>query len=80
MALSRILHLLALHPDIQDKLRQELKEASEDNEEMTHDRLVSLPFLDAVCRETLRMWVDSLSSVSPEFILNVAIGTRQFLE
>ncbi|KAI9443764.1 cytochrome P450 [Lactarius psammicola] len=54
-ALSRILHLLALHPDIQDRLRNELKEALEDNEELTHDKLVSLPFLEAVCRETLRL-------------------------
>ncbi|KAI9458417.1 cytochrome P450 [Lactarius psammicola] len=55
-ALSRILHLLALHPDIQEKLRKELKEACEDNEEPTHDQLVSLPFLEAVCRETLRLY------------------------
>ncbi|KAH9046659.1 cytochrome P450 [Lactarius hengduanensis] len=55
-ALSRILHLLALHPDVQDKLRNELKEAHEDNEELTHDQLVSLPFLEAVCRETLRLY------------------------
>ena len=54
-ALNRILHLLALHPDVQDKLRKELEEAFEDNEELTHDRLVSLPFLEAVCRETLRL-------------------------
>jgi len=54
-ALSWILHLLALHPDIQDELRSELKEAHVDNEELTHDQLVSLPFLEAVCRETLRM-------------------------
>ncbi|KAH9165235.1 cytochrome P450 [Lactarius sanguifluus] len=55
-ALSRILHLLSLHPDAQDKLRKELKEAHEDNEELTHDQLVSLPFLEAVCRETLRLY------------------------
>ncbi|KAH8985443.1 cytochrome P450 [Lactarius hatsudake] len=55
-ALSRILHLLSLHPDVQDKLRKELKEAQEDNEELTHDQLVSLPFLEAVCRETLRLY------------------------
>ncbi|KAI9439892.1 cytochrome P450 [Lactarius indigo] len=57
-ALSRILHLLALHPDVQDRLREELKEAREDNdsEELTHDQLVSLPFLEAVCRETLRLY------------------------
>ncbi|KAH9036024.1 cytochrome P450 [Lactarius deliciosus] len=55
-ALSRILQLLSLHPDVQDKLRKELKEAHEDNEELTHDQLVSLPFLEAVCRETLRLY------------------------
>ncbi|KAH9024960.1 cytochrome P450 [Lactarius hengduanensis] len=56
-ALSRILHLLALYPDTQDKLRKELKEAcEEDEEELTHDQLVSLPFLEAVCRETLRLY------------------------
>ncbi|KAH9024224.1 cytochrome P450 [Lactarius pseudohatsudake] len=55
-ALSRILHLLSLHPDVQDKLRNELKEAHKDNEELTHDQLVSLPFLEAVCRETLRLY------------------------
>ncbi|KAH8986070.1 cytochrome P450 [Lactarius hatsudake] len=54
-ALSRILHLLSLHPGVQDKLRNELKEAHKDNEELTHDQLVSLPFLEAVCRETLRL-------------------------
>jgi len=54
-SLSRIVHLLALHPDIQDKLRKELKEAREDHEELTHDQLVSLPLLEAVCRETLRV-------------------------
>ncbi|KAI9458422.1 cytochrome P450 [Lactarius psammicola] len=55
-ALSRILHLLALHPEIQDKLRKELKEACKENEELTHDQLVSLPFLEAVCRESLRLY------------------------
>ncbi|KAH8991718.1 cytochrome P450 [Lactarius akahatsu] len=56
-ALSRILHLLALHPDIQDKLGKELKEACKDNGagEIAHDQLVSLPFLEAVCRKTLRL-------------------------
>ncbi|KAI9458423.1 cytochrome P450 [Lactarius psammicola] len=55
-ALSRILHLLALHPEIQDKLRKELKEACENDEELPHDQLVSLPFLEAICRETLRLY------------------------
>jgi cytochrome P450 len=54
-ALSRVLHLLSLHPHVQDKLREELKSAHEDNEELTYDRLVSLPYLEAICRETLRV-------------------------
>jgi cytochrome P450 len=53
--LSRVLHLLALRPDLQNKLREELRDACHENEELTHDHLVSLPFLDAVCRETLRL-------------------------
>jgi cytochrome P450 len=55
-ALSRIIHQLALHPDAQDKLRKELTEAHDDYEELTHDQLFSLPFLEAVCRETLRLY------------------------
>ena len=53
--LTRIFHLLTLHPDVQDKLRKEFRDASHDNEELAHDHLVSLPFLEAVCREALRL-------------------------
>jgi len=55
-ALSRVLHLLTLHPEAQDKLRKEFRDACHNNEELTHDDLVSLPFLEAVCRETLRLY------------------------
>lgn len=56
-ALSRILHLLATHPDVQDKLRQEVTASfrRNDGDDIPYDELVSLPFLDAVCRETLRL-------------------------
>ena len=54
-ALSRILQLLSLHPHIQTKLREELKSAHEQNEELTYNQLVSLPYLKAVCRETLQV-------------------------
>ena len=58
-ALSRILHLLAQNPTVQDKLRAELVEAqggSEGETDVPYDELVKLPFLDAVCRETLRLF------------------------
>ncbi len=58
-ALSRILYLLAEHPDAQNKLRAELAEAKKANggRELDYDKLVALPYLDAVCRETLRVCV-----------------------
>ncbi|TEB30223.1 cytochrome P450 [Coprinellus micaceus] len=56
-ALARILHLLALHQNVQDKLRAELRDAHENfGAQPDHDDLVNLPYLDAVCRETLRLY------------------------
>ena len=55
-ALSMILSLLAEHPEVQDKLREEILQASK-GEDLDYDSLVSLPYLDAVCRETLRLYV-----------------------
>jgi cytochrome P450 len=52
--LSRILHLLALHPEVQHKLRQELKESRKRH--ISYDELVSLPYMDAIIRETLRLY------------------------
>lgn len=52
--MARILHLLAQHPDVQEKLRQELLHARKEGD-LGYDELVQLPYLDAVCRETLRV-------------------------
>ncbi|KAK7044059.1 hypothetical protein VNI00_007774 [Paramarasmius palmivorus] len=53
-ALSRTLQILAARPEAQSKLREELKQAFQDGD-ISYDELVSLPYLDAVCRETLRL-------------------------
>lgn len=55
--LSRTLQLLATHPEVQEKLRQEIFDALEKNggQDFSYDELISLPLLDAVCRETLRL-------------------------
>ncbi|RXW18985.1 hypothetical protein EST38_g6860 [Candolleomyces aberdarensis] len=56
-ALSRILHILSLHPEVQDRLRQEIREArSKAGGDLDYETLSSLPYMDAVCRETLRMY------------------------
>lgn len=54
-ALARIIHLLSTHLDVQSKLRQEIMDARSRGGELGYDELVALPYLDAVCRETLRL-------------------------
>ena len=56
-ALSRTLSLLAADPAMQHKVRQEILEGLEKTggRDFTYDELGSLPILDAVCRETLRL-------------------------
>ena len=61
-SLAQILYLLVEHPDAQEKLREELRQAG-NGQDIPHDQLVDLPYLDAVCRETLRVLV-SLYQVS----------------
>ena len=57
-ALARTIDLLAKHPEVQDKLRSELLEAiREYGAEIPYDVLVELPYMDAICRETLRLSV-----------------------
>ena len=55
-SLARILEILADEPDRQEKLRAEIREAQEAHgTEIPYDEVMALPFLDAVCRETLRL-------------------------
>ncbi|KAK7466276.1 hypothetical protein VKT23_005004 [Stygiomarasmius scandens] len=55
--MSRMLELLSTHLDVQNKLRQEVTEArKEAGRDLTYDKLIALPYLDAVCRETLRLY------------------------
>lgn len=54
-SLARMLHVLALHPEEQAKLRQEITEARSASGDLPYDDLMSLPYLDAVVRESLRL-------------------------
>ncbi|KAI0716435.1 cytochrome P450 [Earliella scabrosa] len=54
-AMSRTLQLLAQHPDVQERLRREVVEARTHGD-LDYDQLHALPYLDAVCRETLRLY------------------------
>lgn len=51
------LYELAVQPDIQDKLRKEIVDAiNESDGKITYDMVLSLPYLDMVVSETLRMY------------------------
>ena len=54
-SLSRILYILSMRQDIQTKVREEVTAARREYGDLDYDTLVSLPYLDAVCRETLRL-------------------------
>lgn len=54
-ALAHVLELLAEHPDIQEKAREEVVEALNGNEFLSFEELHALPYLDAVCKESLRL-------------------------
>ncbi|KAJ6587527.1 cytochrome P450 [Mycena vulgaris] len=62
-SLNRIFHTLALYPEVQDKLRAEILAASE---HLDHDALMSLPYLDSVVRETLRLFPPAAPSMFRE--------------
>ncbi|TFK53929.1 cytochrome P450 [Heliocybe sulcata] len=65
MAVSRILYILASKPEVQAKLRREVRKAKQqsggvqngwENVNLGYDELVAIPYLDAVVRETLRVY------------------------
>ncbi|GBN87420.1 Cytochrome P450 3A21, partial [Araneus ventricosus] len=56
-ALAFAAYLLALHPDIQEKVHEELVEAvKQSNGELTYETLQSVKYLDNVISETLRLY------------------------
>ncbi|OJT08227.1 Cytochrome P450 94A1 [Trametes pubescens] len=52
--MAQILQLLSEHPDAQEKVRREILEAGDGY--IAYEKLHSLPYLDAICKETLRMY------------------------
>lgn len=56
VALSRAFEQLARCPDVQDRLRKEIVEATSDHEALSYNELNELKFLHAVAKETLRLY------------------------
>ncbi|XP_034830395.1 cytochrome P450 9e2-like isoform X2 [Maniola hyperantus] len=60
--MSFALHELALHPDIQDRLYQEIKESDRKHGgKLTYAAIQNMTYLDMVVSEVLRMWPPGLA-------------------
>ncbi|KNZ74707.1 Cytochrome P450 4F12 [Termitomyces sp. J132] len=62
-ALSRILYLLSIHPAVQEKVRDEIREKlrlqraeGDFSGRLNYDDVMALPILDAIIKETLRLY------------------------
>ena len=81
-ALSRVICLLGENPEIQSQLRHELREAKNINngQELDYDQIINLPFLDAVIRETLRLYAVSFFLTSTDIERMVQIPTIEYCD
>ena len=61
-ALSSFIHLVSKHPQVQQKIKEELIKNNE-NKQLTLDQLDSLVYLDCVIKEVLRFCPPALSAV-----------------
>lgn len=65
--LSRAIHLLSRHPEVQQRLRQELVSVTHDVghtlSSFDYDAYANLPYLEAVVKETIRVYVVTFASV-----------------
>ncbi|KAJ7026620.1 cytochrome P450 [Mycena alexandri] len=55
-ALSRLIYQLSVRPDIQDNIRKEIRAAGAPERHLTIEEIFALPWLDAVLKETLRLY------------------------
>ncbi|CAE6398403.1 unnamed protein product [Rhizoctonia solani] len=70
-ALARTIYTLAQYPTIQSELREEIRKAYDVyGRQLSYDQLNSLQFLDAVCRESLRLYAPGL------FLIRIAREDR----
>jgi cytochrome P450 len=63
-SMNRMIHLLALNPEVQRKLREEVLAAPE---HLDYDAIDALPYLDGFVREILRLsvWTSAFPCAQP---------------
>nr|QST15052.1 CYP361A1 protein [Diaphanosoma celebensis] len=73
-ALTYCSYLLATHPDIQDRVYQELDDTFQNDSEIDYDRVSQLTYLDQVFCEALRMFPPVVMFVTREAAQDTQIG------
>jgi cytochrome P450 len=53
-----------MNPERQERLRREVQAARRDGGDLYYSDVLALPYLEAVCKETLRMYVLPLTTGS----------------
>jgi len=74
-------HELAVNPEVQDRLYEEVKEVKEElnGKQLTYEILQKMKYMDMVVSESLRKWPPNISSdrqCNKEFILDDGKGTK----
>ncbi|KAM3960614.1 putative cytochrome P450 9f2 [Aphomia sociella] len=59
--ITMCVHELALNPDVQEKLYQELRNYQDEYKTLTYDNMNKLKYLDCVITETLRKWAVAIT-------------------
>ena len=76
-ALARILHMLAQHPDTQERHRKEITESRANGCYVDYSDLNALPYLDSVIRETMRLRLFSHILFFNSMLYKLVPGSRR---
>ncbi|KAF8359511.1 hypothetical protein PRIPAC_94506 [Pristionchus pacificus] len=71
-AMSFVTYLLAMHPEVQEKVRDEIQAVM--SEDSDWSRLGQLPYLDAVIKETLRIYPLSAFTTGRRYTRDTVVG------
>jgi len=73
-----LIYLINQHPEIKKKLTEEISNSQIDPNNLNFDTIKNLPYLDAVCQETLRMYQTGNGIFPRETLKEVTIGGVKF--